>query len=232
MPSIFVTRVSLAWAPNPVPNQLRRTLIAFVVPIPIETILTISSSSSVPSFTKSPAKNEVIPVKNRISLPGVAEVDNPVVTEVATIGDWIILSIATITFEFASFAVRVWSLPAATPVNATETGFLLRAFAALVASFTLSSLTLIQNTFLGRVVVVPTPTKPSVDAIEIKSVLIPKVLSYISSCPLTKKWLGKNNVLSVKLTTLLSDALNSLVKIVSFLWVNGKSLLTVISVPV
>jgi len=89
-----------------------------------------------------------------------------------------------------------------------------------------------QNTFLGRVVVVPTPTKPSVDAIEIKSVLIPKVLSYISSCPLTKKWLGKNNVLSVKLTTLLSDALNSLVKIVSFLWVNGKSLLTVISVPV
>ena len=59
------------------------------------------------------------------------------------------------------------------PVNPIATGFLAKASSGDAAIFILFSSTLIQKTFSGKKVVVPTPTKASVDAIAMKSVLTP-----------------------------------------------------------
>ena len=82
--------------PTDVPSQDLRTLSLFVTPMPIPSISIIS----LPTLTKSPPKNDVIPVNSIKSSVVVTSSDKVVVSATETTGDCIILSIETITLEF------------------------------------------------------------------------------------------------------------------------------------
>ena len=72
-------------------------------PIPTPSILIISSSILI----KSPPKNDVIPVKYAVFSDIKSCLDNVDVIALDTTGDWIKLSIATITFAFWLVALNV-----------------------------------------------------------------------------------------------------------------------------
>ena len=67
-----------------------------MTPIPMPSISIIS----LPTLTKSPPKNDVIPVKSIKSSVVATLFDRVVVSATETTGDCIILSIETITLEF------------------------------------------------------------------------------------------------------------------------------------
>ena len=152
------------------------------------------------------------------------------VTAVATTGDWITLSRAKTTLEFWLVDTNLWDEPIPTLVMFNASGITLRAFSALDANLIVSSLILITYTSPGTLVVVPIPTK-DVEAIPIACVAPIPAWMYSTFSPLTKKWFGKVIVLDPTLTTVEALPTKSLLKISSLLWVNGKSLLISLRVP-
>ena len=82
-----------------------------------------------------------------------------VVTEVPATGDWIILSIESMTFWFWFFEVKLWDVPIPTLVKSSGTAIALSASSADLANLILLSLCLMTNTDVGNWVVDPTPTK-------------------------------------------------------------------------
>ena len=108
-----------------------------MLPNPTELILIISSFILI----KSPPKNEVIP-ENLIILSVIPIwVDNPVVTEVATIGDWIKLSRQIKHFPFWLNVVNVWEAPIPTLVILKVFGIDFSASSADADSLTFCSFT-------------------------------------------------------------------------------------------
>ena len=84
---------------------------------------------------KSPPKNDVIPVKYTILSDINIFLDSEDVIAVDTTGDWIKLSIATITFAFWLVALKVWEDPIPTEVKLRTSGIDFNAFWALEDSF-------------------------------------------------------------------------------------------------
>ena len=167
--------------PTLVPIHPLRTLIKFVSPIPIPSIFIISSLI----LNRSDPLNEVIPENATISETEVKFVESPVVVPVETIGDCIILSIATKHLVFWFLAINLWEVPIPTLSNFNAIGSDANAFAAEVASLILSSSTLMTNisSLLGKNVVEPAPANV-VSAIPTEEV-IPPLRSYLTASPLT-----------------------------------------------
>ena len=141
------------WVDNPVPIQFLWTRIEFVEPTPTELILKISSSI----FKRSPPNIDVIPlIVIELSIL-VASFESVVVIEVATIGDWITLSIEISALEFWFLAINPWDDPIPTLVKSRVTGNAARASSALPASLILRSSILTAYTVDGTLSVVPTP---------------------------------------------------------------------------
>ena len=198
----------------------------FVLPIPTPSIFMISS----PTLIKSDPKNEVIPlnlIKSSVVKTWSAKV---VVTDVATTGDWMILSKASSALAFWFLAINLWDVPIPTWVISNVSGTIFKAFSALDANLTLSSLTLTMKIFSGSLSVLPTPTNVVVP-IPIDWVVPAPAWIYFTLSPVTKKWFGSLIVLLETLT--IDEALptNSLAKIGSFLCLRSNALLIDFSVP-
>ena len=126
----MVIRAPVECPTTVVPNQGLLRRIVFVDPIPTPSILIISSSILI----KSPPKNDVIPVKYAVFSDIKSCLDNEDVIALDTTGDWIKLSIATITFAFWLVALKVWEDPIPTEVKLRTSGIDFNAFWALEAS--------------------------------------------------------------------------------------------------
>ena len=199
-----------------------------VLPIPTPSIFIISS----PILIRSPPTNDVIPVNVIISSVVNARLAREVVTEVATTGDWIILSRAIIAFAFWLIAANLADVPTPTVVMPRVTGTCASAFSAVVHNLTLSSLTLNMNTSPGNLSVVPTPTNPSVVSTPIACVAPAPAWIYFTFSPVTKKWFGNRIVFVVVFIIFELLLRNSLLKISFPLWVKLNDLLIAFSVPV
>ena len=199
-----------------------------VLPIPTPSIFIISS----PILTRSPPTNDVIPVNVSMSSVVNARLARLVVTEVATTGDWIILSRAIIAFAFWLIAANLADVPTPTVVIPRVTGTCASAFSAVVHNLTVSSLTLNMKTSPGNLSVVPIPTNSSVVSIPMAWVVPAPAWIYFTFSPVTKKWFGNLIVFWVALIIFVSLLVKSLLNISFPLWVKLKDLLIVFSVPV
>ena len=152
------------------------------------------------------------------------------VTAVETTGDWIILSIATRTFEFWFVDTNLCTEPIPTLLMFSVLGVIFKASSALLASWIVFWSNLTTNTSFGNLLVDPIPTKLVVPIPIDWSDPFPP-LSYLMSSPLTKKWFWIAIVLDAMLTILELLPSKYLSKIWSFLWVRLKDLLISLSVP-
>ena len=153
------------------------------------------------------------------------------VTAVATIGCWTMLSILIIHLEFCFLEVNEWEVPTPTAVMSIKVGLVFNAFSADVASCNLLSSFLTANTVEGSLSVTPTPGIDW-DAISIADVVPVPVYLYSSSSPVTKKWLGIITLSVIVLTTVEAPPTKSLLNIGFSLWVSSNDLLTSVSVAV
>ena len=107
--------------------------------------------------TKSPLKNDVIPLKVIFSSNSAIFLARVVVTAPPTIGDWITLSIAIIAFAFWLCDVKEWEVPTPTALISKTSGVVSNALVELAASLILFSSTLTAYTVAGNLVVLPYP---------------------------------------------------------------------------
>ena len=212
----------MAAVPIFVPNHSLRTLIIFVLPIPTPSIFIISS----PILIRSDPKNEVIPLNFNVLSTDNTWSARVVVTAVETIGDWIRLSSATITFAFWLVETNLCDVPMPTLSSSTTSGIDFRAFSALVAILITLSSTLTANRFSpGKKVVFAAPTKLVV-AIPIAEAVSP-TWTYFSFSPDTKKWFGILIVLFVVLAMPVSLPSKYLSKIGRFsCWISNALLMS------